>query len=187
VLIPRQTVPALSVPTLDHGHYDLQAETPQNFSLVVFYRGYHCPICAKYLLELGRLLPEYAKRGVEVIAISSDAEPRAREMARKINMPGLRMGYALPLDVAREWGLYITQGHGKTSIGIEEPAMFSEPAVYLVRPDKTLYYGAVQTMPFARPHFDELLTSIDFAMQRNYPARGEYTGALTGAPERIAA
>ena len=48
--------------------------------------------------------------------------------------------------------------------------------IRLVRPDRTLYYGAVQTMPFARPHFDELLQAIDFAIDKNYPARGEYTG-----------
>ena len=178
MLIPRITVPRLAVPLVGGGTFDLQQETPQHFSLVVFYRGYHCPICAKYLMDLGRLLPEYEKRGVAVVAISSDAEERARLMAEKINMPALRLGYGLPLPVAREWGLYITQGHGKTSIGIEEPEMFSEPAVYLLRSDKTLYYGAAQTMPFARPHFDELLTSIDFALQRSYPARGEYTGAL---------
>ena len=41
---------------------------------------------------------------------------------------------------------------------------------------RQLYYGAVQTMPFARPHFDELLQAIDFAIDKNYPARGEYTG-----------
>ena len=67
---------------------------------------------------------------------------------------------------------------GMTSIGIEEPALFAEPAVYLLRPDGTLYYGAVQTMPFARPHFDELLAAIDFAVAKDYPARGEYTGEV---------
>ena len=178
MLIPRTPVPRLAVPLVGGGTFDLRQEAPQHFSLVVFYRGYHCPICAKYLMDLGRLLPEYEKRGVAVVAISSDAEERARLMAEKINMPALRLGYGLPLPVAREWGLYITQGHGKTSIGIEEPEMFSEPAVYLLRSDKTLYYGAAQTMPFARPHFDELLTSIDFALQRSYPARGEYTGPV---------
>ena len=40
-----------------------------------------------------------------------------------------------------------------------------------------LIYGAVQTMPFARPHFDEPLAAMDFALQKNDPARGEYTGA----------
>ena len=35
--------------------------------------------------------------------------------------------------------------------------------VSFVRPDGTLYYAAVQTMPFARPHFDELLAAVDAA------------------------
>jgi hypothetical protein len=65
-----------------------------------------------------------------------------------------------------------------TSIGIEEPALFSEPGLFLVRPDGTLYYAAVQTMPFARPHFDELIGALDFAIAKDYPARGEHVGAV---------
>jgi hypothetical protein len=37
---------------------------------------------------------------------------------------------------------------------------------------------SVQTMPFVRPHFSELLAAVDFAIEKNYPARGEYTGAV---------
>jgi peroxiredoxin len=178
MLMPRQPVPALQVPTLAHGAYDLLADAPARFSLVVFYRGLHCPICLKYLLELGRLLPEFTARGVKVIALSSDTRERAQAMADKLKAPDLRVGYDLPLPVARSWGLYVSTSRGTTSIGIEEPALFSEPGVFLVRPDGSLYYGAVQTMPFARPHFDELLAAIDFAIAKDYPARGEYTGAL---------
>ena len=178
MLIPRQAVPALRVTTLDHGLYDLANDAPEQFSLVVFYRGLHCPICAKYLLELGRLQAEFAKRGVSVIAISSDQAERAREMATKIGSSAMRFGYGLALESAREWGLYISASRGKTSIGIEEPALFSEPGVFIVRPDGTLYYGAVQTMPFARPSFQDLLGAIDFAISKDYPARGEYTGAV---------
>jgi alkyl hydroperoxide reductase subunit AhpC len=178
MLMPRLPVPALSVPTLAHGHYALADDKPQNFSLVVFYRGLHCPICLKYLLELARLQPEFDKRGVKVIAISSDAQERAQAVAEKLRSPDLRIGYGLPLPMARGWGLYISTSRGQTSIGIEEPALFSEPGVFIVRPDGSLYYGAVQTMPFARPHFDELLAAIDFAIAKNYPARGEYAGAL---------
>src|SRR5215467_56742 len=90
----------------------------------------------------------------------------------------LRFGYSLPLTVARKWGLYISSSRGKTSINVEEPSLFSEPGVFLVRPDGTLYYGAVQTMPFARPLFSELLQAIDFAIATDYPARGEYDGPL---------
>jgi peroxiredoxin len=178
MLMPRQPVPALRVPTLDHGAFDLAADTPRSFSLLVFYRGLHCPICLKYLLELGRLLPDFEQRGVKVIALSSDTAERARAMADKLKAPALRVGHGLPLQVARDWGLYISTSRGATSIGIDEPALFAEPGVFLVRPDGTLYYGAVQTMPFARPHFDELLAAIDFALAKDYPARGEYAGAV---------
>jgi hypothetical protein len=79
----------------------------------------------------------------------------------------------LSLPAAREWGLYISSGRGKTSIGVEEPARFAEPAIYLVRPDGTLYFGSVQTMPFARPHFSDILGAIDYVVKNDYPARGE--------------
>ena len=99
-------------------------------------------------------------------------------MADKIVAKALRFGYGLPLSVAREWGLSISTSRGKTSIGIEEPALFSEPGVFLVRPDQTLYYASVQTMPFVRPHFSELVGAVDFALSKDYPARGEYTGPV---------
>jgi len=175
---PRQPVPALQVPTLDHGDYSLQSEAPPNFSLLVFYRGLHCPICLKYLLELGRTLPEFHQRGVKVLALSSDTPERARAMADKLKAPDLRIGHGLSLASAREWGLYISTSRGMTTAGVEEPALFSEPGLFIVKPDHTLYYAAVQTMPFARPHFDELLGAIDFVLAKNYPARGEYSGAV---------
>jgi peroxiredoxin len=178
MLMPRQAVPALQVPTVAHGHYTLAADAPEKFSLLVFYRGLHCPVCLKYLLELGRLRPEFEQRGVKLIALSSDTQERAQAMADKLKMPELRLGYGLPLQAARDWGLYISTTRGATSTGLEEPALFAEPAVYIVRPDGSLYYGAVQTMPFARPHFDELLAAIDFAIAKDYPARGEYAGAV---------
>jgi peroxiredoxin len=178
MLMPRQSVPTLKVPTLAHGDFDLATDGAPTFTLVVFYRGLHCPICLKYLLELARLQPEFDKRGVELIALSSDVQERAQAMADKLKAPELRMGYGLSLSTARDWGLYISTSRGTTSIGIEEPALFSEPGVFIVRPDGSLYYGAVQTMPFARPHFDELLAALDFALAKNYPARGEYAGAL---------
>ncbi len=65
---------------------------------------------------------------------------------------------------------------GATSIGIEEPALFSEPGVFLARPDGTFYYGSTQTMPFARPSFSDLLAAVDFAIAKDYPARCAYTG-----------
>lgn len=177
-LTPRQPVPALNVPLVNGDRFVLGAQPAERFDLVVFYRGLHCPICAKYLMELERLAPEFAQRGVQVVALSSDTAERAQAMADKIKASQLRIGYGLSLASARQWGLYISTSRGLTSIGIEEPALFSEPGVFIVRPDGTLYYGSTQTMPFARPSFQDLLGAIDFAIAKDYPARGEYTGSV---------
>ncbi|MFZ2268048.1 MAG: peroxiredoxin-like family protein [Azonexus sp.] len=177
-LMPRHPVPALDVALTGGGRFVLGAVPAERFDLIVFYRGLHCPICAKYLLELERLAPEFARRGVRIVAVSSDQAERAQAMADKVKADVMQIGYDLNLNSARQWGLYISASRGKTSIGIEEPALFSEPGVFLVRPDGTLYYGAVQTMPFARPQFQDLLGAIDFAIAHDYPARGEFDGAV---------
>lgn len=177
-LVPRQPVPALALPLVGGGRFVLGAAPPERFDLIVFYRGLHCPICAKYLIELERLAPEFSKRGVDIVAVSSDEAERAQDMATKVNAQSVRFAYGLSLASARQWGLYVSTSRGSTSIGIEEPALFSEPGVFLVKPDGTLYYGAVQTMPFARPSFQDLLGAIDFAIAKDYPARGEYIGAV---------
>jgi peroxiredoxin len=177
-LTPRLPVPALNLPLTSGERFVLGAQPVERFDLLVFYRGLHCPICAKYLMELERLAPEFEKRGVGVLAVSSDTAERAQAMAEKIKASGVRVAHSLSLQTARQWGLSISASRGKTSIGIEEPALFSEPGVFLVKPDGTLFYGSTQTMPFARPAFQDLLGAIDFAVANDYPARGEYTGAV---------
>lgn len=176
MLIPRQKTPDLALDTLDHGRFELSSEGSERGTVICFYRGLHCPICATYLKVLEELTPDFAERGVGTIAISSDTQERARGMADKIEASQLRFAYDLPLAKAREWGLYISTSRGTTSIGIEEPALFAEPGLFMVTKEQTLYYGSVQTMPFVRPHFKELVAALDFAIANDYPARGEYTG-----------
>ena len=178
MLIPRQKTPDLVLPLVGGGQFNLSDDGSERGTVVCFYRGLHCPICATYLTELEKRTPAFAERGVKTIAVSSDGEERAAEMAKKINAKALRFAYDLDLKKARDWGLYISTSRGKTSIGIEEPALFSEPGLFLVTPEQTLYYGSVQTMPFVRPHFSELVGALDFAIANNYPARGEYTDAV---------
>ncbi|WP_299349684.1 peroxiredoxin-like family protein [uncultured Shimia sp.] len=178
MLIPRQKTPNLTLPLLGGGTFDLASEGSERGTVICFFRGLHCPICANYLKELEKRVADFAERGVTCIAVSSDGEDRTQAMAEKIEAKGLRFAYDLPLSVAKEWGLYISTSRGTTSIGIEEPALFSEPGLFMVSPDQSLYYGSVQTMPFVRPHFSELVGALDFAIANNYPARGEYTGAV---------
>lgn len=172
-LLPRTKVPALPVRTVAGETWTLAERKPERFTLVVFYRGLHCPVCRGYLGELAKLEPEFGTRGVEVIAISSDTDERARRAVTEWQLGNLTVGYGLDLVAARDWGLFVSTSRGMTSAGIEEPAQFSEPGVSLIRADGTLYWSAVQTMPFARPHFRELLSAVDFVIAKDYPARGE--------------
>ncbi|MFT5930118.1 MAG: peroxiredoxin [Oceanospirillaceae bacterium] len=178
MLLPRQKTPSLNLETLDHGPFNLSTDNTERGVVICFYRGLHCPICAKQLKDFQKHVAEFAKRGVSCIAVNCDGEDRTRQMADKVGADNLRFGYGLSLAKAREWGLYISTTRGKTSIGIEEPALFSEPGLFLVSPDQSLYYGSVQTMPFARPHFSELLGAVDYAIANDYPARGEYVGEV---------
>lgn len=178
MLMPRQKTPDLSLPTLDHGDFDLSSDGSERGTVICFYRGLHCPLCANYLTEFEKKVDDFAERGVKTIAVSSDGEERTRAMADKIGASKLRFAYDLSLPKAREWGLYISTSRGKTSIGIEEPALFSEPGLFMVTPEQSLYYGSVQTMPFVRPHFSELVGALDFAIANDYPARGEYQGVV---------
>ncbi|MEO1000868.1 MAG: peroxiredoxin-like family protein [Pseudomonadota bacterium] len=175
MLMPRETVPGLSVPLLGGGSFDIATADPGHATLITFFRGLHCPICVGYLKELERLTPQFAEKGVETVAISSDSEERSAQMAEKVGTSALRMGHSLPLQVARDWGLYISTGIG------QEPAFFSEPGLFVVNKDRSLYFGSVQTMPFARPAFGDLLGAFDFVIAKNYPARGEYAGELPSA------
>ncbi|MGE0356073.1 MAG: peroxiredoxin-like family protein [Burkholderiales bacterium] len=170
---PRQPVPALELATLGGGHFSLAAQKPAQFTMLVFYRGYHCPVCRKYLSELAGMLGEFDRRGVTTLAASSDTEERARMARDEWGLAKLPIGYGMTIGTAREWGLFVSTSRGKTSTGVEEPALFSEPGLFLVRPDGTLYWANISTMPFARPHFGEIAQAIDFVVSKDYPGRGE--------------
>ena len=141
--------------------------------MLAFYRGMHCSVCRGYLGQLQANHGAFSKLGVTPIAISTDDAARACAAETSWGLESLCVAYSLSLLQAREWGLYVSSGSGRSSLGIEEPPMFVEPALFLVRPDRTLYYASVQSMPFGRPCFEEMLCGIEKAVARNYPARGE--------------
>ena len=170
---PREPASPLEVTTLEGKPWRLADRKPDSFTMVVFYRGLHCPQCSRYLKALADQLSEFEERGVEVIAISADERERAERAKAQWELDGLAIGYGLSIDEARAWGLYISNSRGVTSAGVEEPRQFNEPGLFLVRPDGTLYWAAVQSVPFARPHFDEVLNAIDFIQSKDYPPRGD--------------
>lgn len=165
---PTQPVPALEVETVGGGTWKLAEQKPEAFTLIEFYRGYHCPRCKVHLLDLDHKVARFAERGCGVIAVSMDTEERARKSKDEWGIRNLTLGYGLGEDKAREWGLYISKPIQKTEV-----ANFSEPGMFLVRPDGTLYSAVVNSTPFNRPHFADVMEAIDMIRDRNYPPRGD--------------
>jgi peroxiredoxin len=175
-LMPRAPVPPLRVGTVGGPCWRLCDQKPKHFTVVVFYRGLHCPGCRSQLKELEAKFDAFHARGVSVLAVSADTRERAERTAADWGIDKLTLCWGLTMDQARAWGLYISEGRGTSPNGVEEPDFFVEPAIFLVAPDSTLVAGMVQTMPFARPRLDDLLAAIDWLARTGQPPRGDSNG-----------
>ena len=165
---PREPAPQLEDKLLDGSTWRLRDAKPATFEMIVVYRGLHCPICKTYLGELEAKLPEFEKRGVDVVAVSTDSHDRAERAKTEWGLGKLLLGYDLAIATARQWDLFISH-----AIREGEPPEFSEPGLFLIKPDGTLFFASRNSAPWGRPPFDQMLRGIDFAVERKIPARGE--------------
>ncbi|SCA56437.1 conserved hypothetical protein [Candidatus Terasakiella magnetica] len=173
MITPRTQVPDFSVTLMDGTKWSLGDQKPDSFTMIAFYRGYHCPLCKMYLGKLNSLVEGLKERGINLLVASSDSKERAELAQKDWDIENLPLAYGLSIEEARALGLFVSHGIGTTSIGVEEPEIFSEPGLFMIRPDQTLYFADIQTMPFLRPDLSGLLANLDFIMAKDYPARGE--------------
>lgn len=164
----RQPAPSLDIDLIDGGRWRLADAKPATFTMIAVYRGLHCPACKTYLADLETKLPEFEKRGVEVVALSTDSRERAERSRSEWGLNKLKLGYGLPIATARDWDLYVS-----AAIREGEPPQFAEPGLFLVRPDGSLFYAARTSAPWGRPPLDQILRGIDVATERKMLARGE--------------
>ncbi|MFW2588425.1 peroxiredoxin-like family protein [Sagittula sp. SSi028] len=174
MLTPTQPFPDLKLPTLSGEDVDVRQNMGENGAIVVFYRGLHCPICKKQLQEIEGQLDQAKDLGVTVLAVSGDTKSRAEDTVSETETTRLNIAHDLSMTEAREWGLYVSTARE----GSEEPELFSEPGIFYLLPDGTVYAAWVQSFPFARPPFEDVLAAVKFRNDKGYPPRGSYTGPL---------
>ena len=161
-------MPAIDARLAGGGKWALAREKAEKLALLAFYRGIFCPICRVWLADLDRLVPEFEKRGVSVIALSCDRKEGAEKAVAEWGLKNLRVGYRLDVEDARRAGLYISEGRGlNPSTQLKEPILFAEPALMLVKPEGELYAAWIQSTPYARVHIAEILAAVD-----NFVAKG---------------
>jgi peroxiredoxin len=165
-----QKTPSLTLETTSGSTYSLKDSTPDTFTLLVFYRGLHCPKCKEYLEELNKIVTDYKEVGVnDVLCISGDTKEKAKSTKKQWDISNLNIGFELSVDSMNDWGLYISEAIKDT-----EPAIFNEPGVFLINRNKELFYAGYNSMPFARPSLNDLLSAVKFIKNKDYPARGTY-------------
>ncbi|NND19333.1 MAG: AhpC/TSA family protein [Silicimonas sp.] len=164
--MPGNPAPALSLPLAGGGTFDLSAQSPGAATMVIFYRGLHCPVCETYLTKVKEKAAAFADAGMPIVLVSMDGQERAEKAKADWGLADIPVAYSLSEQQAREWGLYIS-----TTIKEAEPQTFSEPGSFWVLPDGTLYLIDIASMPFARPDLDILLSKVG-AIGAGYPPRG---------------
>ncbi|MEM7213576.1 MAG: redoxin domain-containing protein, partial [Pseudomonadota bacterium] len=148
-------------------------QSPENFTIAVFYRGFHCPICKNYLKEIDALVDQAAAQGIGVVAVSMDGTERTQKTLDETGVSKLSIGHSLPEAMARDWDLFISSARE----GSTEPEVFSEPGLFVVDMTGKIFFAQIQSAPFTRPDFGKLLGGLDFVTKNNYPARGDLTAA----------
>jgi peroxiredoxin len=168
MITPQQQAPELVVKLVGGGTWKLSKQQPENFTMVTFYRGLHCPVCKSYIEELQKQKANFQDLGVNIIALSMDTSALARTSKTKWNVADIPFGYGLTEAQAKAWGLYLSKG-----VKEAEPDLFSEPGLFLIRPNNEIYYVAINSQPFGRPHLRSFIKSVAYMINNNYPSRGE--------------
>lgn len=140
--------------------------TKNRWTMLVVYRGRHCPRCKRYLNKLNDMLSSWTDV-MDVFVISADTKEKALADREEFGW-NFELGYGLTVDRMRELGLYISEPLSEA----ETTDLFSEPGTFAIRPDGSLMLVDISNGPAARPDLDELLDGMKFNINNDRPVRG---------------
>ena len=148
-------VPPLDLPLVSGGRFVLGDPPPDSFTVLVFYRGLHCRRCPGHLDAYRSLLGHFENEGALVVAVSSDDRERAERAVADWGLDPLEVAYGFPLSAAPDWGLHVTQGKKA-----EDPAVFTEPALFVVDREGRLDSAVINAGPRLRAAPPDVLIHI---------------------------
>ncbi len=165
---PGTQVPEFDIPRLSGETWSSREAPAGKFTLLTIYRGMWCGHCKEQLQELDGLVEEFKQRGVSVIAASADTRDRASKTAEDYGLLNLDLGYEIPIDSARELGVFIS-----SQVKEIEMPIFCEPASLLIDKQGKLFAAWIASCAFARTSPSGVLAYVDFlADHGDRPPRG---------------
>lgn len=162
--------PELTVSDLNGGDIKLgKPDAPNDWKLVIVYRGKHCPLCTKYLTQLNEFTDKLAELKVDLVAVSADPIEKVKDQMAGIN-PTYKVGYGLSIEQMRSLGLYISDPRSPE----ETDRPFAEPGLFLINEKGNVKLIDISNAPFARPDLETLVGGIGFIRSNDYPIRGTH-------------
>lgn len=137
------------------------------WTLLVVYRGRHCPRCKRYLNTLNEMRAQWLEAGFDIVVVSADTKQKARADMDEFGWQ-FDLAYGLSEAQMHDLGLYITEPLSDA----ETTQRFAEPGTYVIRPDGSILLIAISNGPSARPDLSELLDGMIFTKQNDRPPRG---------------
>lgn len=163
---PDSILEPLSFPKIGGGNITVGG-TRDNWTLLVVYRGKHCPRCKKYLNILDGMKDDWIAAGFDIAVVSADTEDKAQADITEFGW-GFDLGYGLTEDQMSTLGLFVTEPLSPA----ETDRRFAEPGTFVIRPDGSQILVAISNGPAARPELAELLDGMIFNKNNDRPARG---------------
>ena len=132
--------------------------------VLVFYRGYWCPFCARQLADLRELLKAGDK--AKIYAVSIDAADKSNDLTRKIEKDGKgKINYS-----------FLSDAGAKTidAYGLRDPRYKDEkvngipyPTVYVVGSDRKIVWAKLEKDYTNRPTNAEIRAAVDKLIASN--------------------
>ena len=136
------------------------------WSLLVVYRGKHCPRCKKYLNKFNAMLAEWDAI-MDVVVVSADTEDKANADVAEFGW-SFDLGYGLSEAQMHALGLYVSDPLYEA----ETTTRFAEPGTFAIRQNGELMLVDISNGPAARPDLEELLDGMRFNIINDWPVRG---------------
>ncbi|MEP2922240.1 redoxin domain-containing protein [Sulfitobacter sp.] len=164
--IPGSILSPMTFPNVKGGEITVGGPK-DNWTLLVVYRGKHCPRCKKYLNILNDMRGDWAEAGFDVVVVSADSREKAQADVDEFGW-GFDLGYGLTEDQMATLGVYVTEPLSPD----EADGNFAEPGTFVMRSDGSQIIVAISNGPAVRPELGELLDGMIFNKTKDRPHRG---------------
>ncbi|WP_299725367.1 redoxin domain-containing protein [uncultured Tateyamaria sp.] len=141
-------------------------QAKDRWTMLLVYRGKHCPRCKRFLNKLNAALPAWTAV-MDVVVVSADSKDKAQADMDEFGW-GFDLAYGLSEAQMRALGLYVSDPLSEA----ETTHRFAEPGAFGIRPDGSLMLVNISNGPAARPDLDELLDGMIFNIENDRPVRG---------------